>query len=101
MTARGAGLLGKADLASLAQASGIALESYRQAHVSACVARALARHQTLSVAGLAQLCRRDPDVRATLQRSILVRSPGCSVTRNSSSCWVSGCCPPCCGPAAG
>ena len=43
MTARGAGLLAQADLAALAQASGIDLESYRQAHVSACVARALAR----------------------------------------------------------
>ncbi|PZS38070.1 MAG: hypothetical protein DLM62_15740 [Pseudonocardiales bacterium] len=72
MTAPGADLLGQADLASLAQASGIALESYRQAHVSDCVARALARHETASVAGLARLCRRDPAVRATLRRSILV-----------------------------
>ena len=45
MTARGAGLLAQAGLASLGQASGIDLESYRQAHVSACVARALARHR--------------------------------------------------------
>src|SRR5882757_7053386 len=72
MTVRGADLLGEADLASLARASGIALESYRQAHVSACVARALARYETPSVAGLARLCRRDPAVRATLRRSILV-----------------------------
>ena len=76
MTARGAGPLGQADLASLAQASGIDLESYRQAHVSACVARALARHETHSVAGLARLCRRDPAVRATLRRSILVPVTG-------------------------
>lgn len=76
MTAPGADLLGQADLASLAQASGIALESYRQAHVSACVARALARHETASVAGLARLCRRDPAVRATLRRSILVPVTG-------------------------
>jgi chemotaxis protein methyltransferase CheR len=76
MTARGADLLGQADLASLAQASGIALESYRQAHVSACVARALARHEAPSVAGLARLCRRDPDVRASLRRSILVPVTG-------------------------
>ena len=76
MTARGAGPLARADLASLAQASGIDLESYRQAHVSACVARALARHGTHSVAGLARLCRRDPAVRATLRRSILVPVTG-------------------------
>lgn len=76
MTAPGAGLLGQADLASLAQASGIALESYRQTHVSACVARALTRHEAPSVAGLARLCRRDPAVRATLRRSILVPVTG-------------------------
>jgi len=76
MTARGADLLGQADLASLAQASGIDLESYRQAHVSACVARALARHEEPSVAGLARLCRRDPAVRASLRRSILVPVTG-------------------------
>ncbi len=76
MTVRGGGLLGQADLASLGQASGIALESYRQAHVSACVARALDRHETPSVAGLARLCRRDPAVRATLRRSILVPVTG-------------------------
>jgi len=76
MTARGADLLGQADLASLTRASGIALESYRQAHVSACVARALARHEAPSVAGLARLCRRDPAVRATLRRSILVPVTG-------------------------
>ncbi len=76
MTAPGADLLDQADLARLAQASGIALESYRQAHVSACVARALARHETASVAGLARLCRRDPAVRATLRRCILVPVTG-------------------------
>jgi chemotaxis protein methyltransferase CheR len=76
MTARGAGLPGQADLARLAEASGIDLESYRQAHVSACVARALARHQAPSVAGLARLCRRDPAVRASLRRSILVPVTG-------------------------
>jgi chemotaxis protein methyltransferase CheR len=76
MTVRGADLLGEADLASLARASGIALESYRQAHVSACVARALARYETPSVASLARLCRRDPSVRATLRRSILVPVTG-------------------------
>ncbi len=76
MTAPGGGLLAQGDLASLAQASGIDLESYRQAHVSACVARALARHETRSVAGLARLCRRDPAVRATLRRSILVPVTG-------------------------
>ena len=76
MTARGTGQLAQADLASLAQASGIDLESYRQAHVSACVARALARHGTHSVAGLARLCRRDPAVRATLRHSILVPVTG-------------------------
>ncbi len=76
MTARGADLLGQADLASLARASGIDLESYRQAHVSACVARALARHEEPSVAGLARLCRRDPAVRASLRRSILVPVTG-------------------------
>jgi len=72
VTARGAATVGQADLASLAQASGLALQSYRQAHVSACVARALARHETQSVAGLARLCRRGPAVRAALRRSILV-----------------------------
>jgi chemotaxis protein methyltransferase CheR len=76
MTAPGGCLLGQADLASLAQASGIALGSYRQAHVSACVARAVARHETTSVAGLAQLCRRDPAVRASLRRCILVPVTG-------------------------
>lgn len=76
MTKRGGGLLGQADLASLGQASGIALEFYRQAHVSACVARALDRHEAPSVAGLARLCRRDPAVRATLRRSILVPVTG-------------------------
>ena len=76
MTARGAGPLSQSDLASLAQASGIDLESYRQAHVSACVARALARHGTRSVAALARLCQRDPAVRATLRRSILVPVTG-------------------------
>jgi chemotaxis protein methyltransferase CheR len=76
MTAPGGCLLGQADLASLAQASGIALGSYRQAHVSACVARAVARHETTSVAGLARLCRRDPAIRATLRRSILVPVTG-------------------------
>jgi chemotaxis protein methyltransferase CheR len=76
MTAGGAGLLDQADLASLARASGIALESYRQAHVLACVARALTRHETPSVAGLARLCRHDPAVRASLRRSILVPVTG-------------------------
>jgi chemotaxis methyl-accepting protein methylase len=76
MTARGAATVGQADLASLARASGLALQSYRQAHVSACVARALARHETQSVAGLARLCRSDPAVRATLRRSILVPVTG-------------------------
>ena len=76
MTTRGAAELGQADLASLARASGLALQSYRQAHVSACVARALARHETQSVAGLARLCRRDPAVRATLRRCILVPVTG-------------------------
>jgi chemotaxis protein methyltransferase CheR len=76
MTARQADLPGQADLASLAEASGIHLESYRQAHVSACVARALARHEAPSVAGLARLCRRDPAVRASLRRSILVPVTG-------------------------
>jgi chemotaxis protein methyltransferase CheR len=76
MTVRGADPPGQADLARLARASGIALESYRQAHVSACVARALARHQAPSVAGLARLCRRDPAVRASVRRSILVPVTG-------------------------
>jgi chemotaxis protein methyltransferase CheR len=76
MTARGAPRAGQADLASLAQASGLALQSYRQAHVSACVDRVLARHEAESVAGLARLCRRDPTVRATLRRSILVPVTG-------------------------
>jgi chemotaxis protein methyltransferase CheR len=76
MTTRGAAAVGQADLASLARASGLALQSYRQAHVSACVARALARHQTQSVAGLARLCRRDPAVRAALRRCILVPVTG-------------------------
>lgn len=76
MTTRGAAAAGQADLASLARASGLALQSYRQAHVSACVARALARHETPNVAGLARLCRSDPAVRATLRRSILVPVTG-------------------------
>jgi chemotaxis protein methyltransferase CheR len=76
MTTREAAAVGQADLASLARASGLALQSYRQAHVSACVARALARHETQSVAGLARLCRRDPAARATLRRSILVPVTG-------------------------
>jgi chemotaxis protein methyltransferase CheR len=76
MTTRGAAVVGQADLASLARASGLALQSYRQAHVSACVARALARHETQSVAGLARLCQRDPAVRATLRRCILVPVTG-------------------------
>ena len=76
MTARQADLPGRADLARLAEASGIDLESYRQTHVSACVARALARHAAPSVAGLARLCRRDPAVRAALRRSILVPVTG-------------------------
>ena len=76
MTARGADLLGQADLASLGEASGIALESYRQAHVSACVARALTRHEAPSVAGLVRLCQRDPAVRASLRHSILVPVTG-------------------------
>jgi chemotaxis methyl-accepting protein methylase len=76
MTTRGAAAAGQADLASLAQASGLALQCYRQAHVSACVTRALARYETQSVAGLARLCRRDPAVRATLRRSILVPVTG-------------------------
>jgi chemotaxis protein methyltransferase CheR len=76
MTARGAAGVGQADLASLARASGLDLQSYRQAHVSACVTRALARHETQSVAGLARLCRRDPAVRATLRRCILVPVTG-------------------------
>ncbi len=76
MTTRGAATVGQAELASLARASGLALQSYRRAHVSACVARALARHETQSVAGLARLCRRDPSVRATLRRCILVPVTG-------------------------
>ncbi len=76
MTAPGARLLDHADLASLTQACGIPLGSYRQAHVSACVARALTRHEAPSVAGLARMCRSDPAVRATLRRSILVPVTG-------------------------
>jgi chemotaxis protein methyltransferase CheR len=76
MTTREAAAVGPADLASLARASGLALQSYRQAHVSACVARALARHGTQSVAGLARLCQTDPAVRATLRRCILVPVTG-------------------------
>jgi chemotaxis protein methyltransferase CheR len=76
MTTQDAAAVGQADLASLAQASGLALQSYRQAHVSACVARALARHGTQSVAGLARLCQSDPAVRATLRRCILVPVTG-------------------------
>jgi chemotaxis protein methyltransferase CheR len=76
MTTRGTAAVGQADLASLARASGLALQSYRQAHVSACVARALARYEAQSVAALARLCRRDPAVRATLRRSILVPVTG-------------------------
>ena len=109
MTARGAAAVGQADLASLARASGLALQSYRQAHVSACVARALARHQTQSVAGLARLCRRDPAVRATLRRSILVPVtglfrdpeqfelleervlPGLLAARGGLTAWSAGC----------
>ena len=109
MTAREAAAAGQADLASLARASGLALLSYRQAHVSACVARALARHETQSVAGLARLCRRDPAVRATLRRSILVPVtglfrdpeqfellekrvlPGLLARRNGLSAWSAGC----------
>ena len=75
MTTRGAAAVGEADLASLGWASGLALQSYRQAHVSACVARALARHQTQSVAGLARLCRVTGRP-ATRRRSILVRVTG-------------------------
>jgi chemotaxis protein methyltransferase CheR len=40
------------------------------------VDRVLARHEAESVAGLARLCRRDPTVRATLRRSILVPVTG-------------------------
>jgi chemotaxis protein methyltransferase CheR len=76
MATRGAAAVGQADLASLARASGLALQSDRPAHVSACVARALARHETQSVASLARLCRRDPAVRATLRRCILVPVTG-------------------------
>ena len=76
MTASGAVLLDQADLASLARASGIALQSYRRAHVSACVARILARHGTPSVADLARRCQRDPSVRAALRRCILVPVTG-------------------------
>ena len=76
MTIRGAAAEEPADLASLARASGLALQSYRQAHVSACVARALARHETQNVAGLARLCRADPAVRAALRRCILVPVTG-------------------------
>ena len=68
MTTREAAAVGRADLASLARASGLALQSYRQAHVSACVACALARPGCPSVAGLARLCQSDPAVRATLRR---------------------------------
>lgn len=109
MIAPGAVLLGQGDLARLTQASGIALESYRQAHVSACVTRALARHETRSVAGLTRLCRRDPAVRATLRRSILVPvtglfrdpeqfkllgellQPALLGTRGRMSVWSAGC----------
>ena len=109
MTTRGAAAVGQADLASLGRASGLALQSYRQAHVSACVARALARHQTQSVAGLARLCRRDPAVRATLRRSILVPVtglfrdpeqfelleervlPGLLAARGGLTAWSAGC----------
>lgn len=109
MTTRGAAGVGQADLASLARASGLALQSYRQAHVSACVARALARHETQSVAGLARLCRRDPAVRATLRRCILVPVtglfrdpeqfelleqrvlPGLLGRRSGLSAWSAGC----------
>jgi chemotaxis protein methyltransferase CheR len=109
MTTRGAAAVGQADLASLARASGLALQSYRQAHVSACVARALARHQTQSVAGLARLCRSDPAVRAALRRSILVPVtglfrdaeqfellekrvlPGLLARRSRFSAWSAGC----------
>ena len=100
---------GEADLACLRQASGIALGSYRQAHVSACVARALARHETASVTGLARLCRRDPAALATLRRSILVPVtglfrdqeqfdllgqrvlPGLLPSRGGLSVWSAGC----------
>ena len=109
MTTQGAAAVGQADLASLARASGLALQSYRQAHVSACVARALARHQTQSVAGLARLCRRDPAARAALRRSVLVPVtglfrdpeqfelleqrvlPGLLARRSGFSAWSAGC----------
>jgi chemotaxis protein methyltransferase CheR len=109
MATWGAAAVGQADLASLARASGLALQSYRQAHVSACVARALVRHETQSVAGLARLCRRDPAVRATLRRSILVPvtglfrdpeqfelleklvMPGLLGRRHGLSAWSAGC----------
>jgi chemotaxis protein methyltransferase CheR len=76
MTVPGADLLDEAELAFLTQVSGIALESYRRAHVSACVARALARHKKASVTGLARLCRSDPAALAALRRSILVPVTG-------------------------
>ena len=109
MTTRGAAAVGQADLASLARVSGLALQSYRQAHVSACVARALARHQAQSVAGLARLCQYDPDVRAALRRCILVPVtglfrdpeqfelleeqvlPGLLGGRSGLSAWSAGC----------
>jgi chemotaxis protein methyltransferase CheR len=109
MTTRGAAAVGQADLASLARASGLDLQSYREAHVSACVARALAWHETQSVAGLARLCRRDPAVRATLRRCILVPVtglfrdpeqfelleervlPGLIGRRGGLSAWSAGC----------
>ncbi|MGH3120693.1 MAG: CheR family methyltransferase, partial [Streptosporangiaceae bacterium] len=107
--AAGAAGAGQADLASLALASGLALQSYRRAHVSACVARALARHETQSVAALARLCRSDPAARATLRRCILVPVtglfrdpeqfelleervlPGLLGPRSGLSAWSAGC----------
>ncbi|MGI8451796.1 MAG: CheR family methyltransferase [Streptosporangiaceae bacterium] len=76
MTAPGGCLLDQADLACLTLASGISLQSYRQAHVSACVGRALARHGIRTSADLARKYRRDPAARAALRRSILVPVTG-------------------------
>ena len=76
MTAPGGCLLDQADLACLTLASGIALQSYRQAHVSACVGRALTRHGVRTTADLARKCRRDPAARSALRRSILVPVTG-------------------------
>jgi len=64
--------LSSAEVGVLATASGIALQSYRAAHVAGCASRACVRLGVDDVGALADRLRRDAVARAAFRRAVLV-----------------------------